>query len=51
MILGQMSSTEKGHTTLCCRDSLAAAGSPEKLASRTTRNGTFNADLTVRIGD
>jgi Novel toxin 21 len=27
------------------------ASSPEGLVSKTTRNGTFNADLTVRLGD
>jgi hypothetical protein len=27
------------------------ASSPEDLASKTTRNGTYNADLTERLGD
>lgn len=28
-----------------------AAGSPEALGSKKTRSGTYNADLSVRIGD
>jgi len=28
-----------------------AASSPENLGSKTTRTGTFNEDLTIRIGD